>query len=62
MNVARLSAVYKKNSLARIKFLSRDAGVVPTARNGLCYDTKRKGGDEAVREVPDLIAIPKAGT
>ena len=62
MNIARLSAVDQKNSLARFKFLSRDADVGRTARNALCSATKCKGGDEAVREIPDLIATPKAGT
>ena len=62
MNVARLSAVDQKNSLARFKFLFRNADVGRTARNALCSATKRKGGDEAVREVPDLIATLKAGT
>ncbi len=62
MNIAKLSAVDQKNSLARFKFLSRDADVGRTARNALCFATKCKGGDEAVREVPDLIAISKAGT
>ena len=62
MNVARLSAVDQKNSLARIKFLSRDADVGRTARNALCSATKCKGGDEAVREIPSLIATSKAGT
>ena len=62
MNIARLSAVDQKNSLARSKILYRDADVGRTARNALCSATKCKGGDEAVREMPDLIATPKAGT
>ena len=62
MNVAKLSAVDQKNSLARIKILSRDADVVRTARNALCSATKRRGGDEAVREIPDLMATSKART
>ena len=62
MNFARLSAVDQKNSLARFKFLSRNADVGRKARNALCSVTKCKGGDEAVREIPDLIAAPKAGT
>ena len=62
MNIVRLSAVDQKNSLARCKFLSRDADVRSTARNARCSATNCKGGDEAVREIPDLIAAPKAGT
>ena len=62
MNVARLSAVDQKNSLACIKFLSQDADIVRTARNALCSATKLKGGDDAVREIPDLIATSKART
>ena len=62
MNVARLSEVDQKNSLARFKFLPRDADVGRTARNALCSATKCKSGDEAVREIPDLIATSEAGT
>ena len=62
MNVARLSAVDQKNSLARIKFLSRDSDLLRTARNVLFSATKRKGGDTAVREIPDLIPTSKART
>ena len=62
MNIARSSAVDQKNSLARSKFLSRDSDVGRTARNALCSATKCKGGDEAVREIPDLISTPRAGT
>ena len=62
MNVVRLSAVDQKISLARSKFLSRGADVERTARNALCSATKCKGGDEAVREIPDLIATSKART
>ena len=62
MNVARLSAVEQKNRLARCKFLSRDADVGRTARNALCSVTECKGGDEAVQEIHNLIATPKAGT
>ena len=62
MSVARLSVVNKKNSLFRSKLLSRDTDVGRKARNVLRYATKYKGGDEAVREVPDLIATLKAGT
>ena len=42
MNIARLSAVDQKNSLARSKFLSRDSDVGRTARNALCSATKCK--------------------
>ncbi|MBN06911.1 MAG: hypothetical protein CMM45_03660 [Rhodospirillaceae bacterium] len=62
MNIARLSAVEQKNSLARFEFLSRNADVERTARNALCSITKCKGGDEAVQEIHELIATPKAGT
>ena len=62
MNIAKLSAVDQKNSLARFKFLSRDADVGRTARNALCSATNCKGGDEAVREIPDLISAPRART
>ena len=61
MNVARLSAVDQKNSPARIKLLSRDSDVVRTARDALYSATKREGGDEAAREIPDLIATSKVG-
>ena len=61
MNIAKYSAMDKKNSTARSKFLSRDADVGRTARNALCPATKCKGGDEAAREIPDLIATSKAG-
>ena len=62
MKIARLSAVDQKNSLARCEFLSRDADVWGTARNALCSATKCKGGDGAVREIPDLMATSEAGT
>ena len=61
MSVGRLSAVNKKNSLARSKFLSRDADVGGAARHALCFVTNCKGGNEAVQEIHDLIATPKAG-
>ena len=61
MNIAKLSAVEKKNNPARRKFLSRDAHVGRTARNAPCSATKCKGGDEAAREILDLIATSKVG-
>lgn len=62
MNIARLSAVDQKNSLARFKFLSRNADVGRTARNAPCSVTKCRGGDEVAQEIHDLIATSKAGT
>ena len=62
MNVARSTAVDQNNSLARIKLLSRNADVGRMTRNALSSTTKRKGGDEDIREIPDLIATSKART